>query len=365
MIFLSSLSFLRLSYINNIFIREHSYKIVTGRKETMYNIYLIRKSIVIVVILISIGASIASSADERANTKRTDALFINDCGYANQTVIDGTGDVWSVNIYTNRWRIITSSRELNVDNLDIAQVVYTQQASQVILSLDVVGLIENRGVFVPYENGSITDINLVEYDFQLITSEQMYWIAYCNSTCRLFYDDVQVNLTSSDFSVEGNTLSITFSLVHPDESYVNLSVVSFFIKANLSARWPRIVAMTDVAPSYAKKVFLFGKVRTISRESTNSIVEAVNLDMVLLKRFQFIHYTGGERIIFSDQSTGIMTTNGVVIGFFYVFIDCVPPAQSQAKCSVEYLYRGTPISRELSLSRFFRMEHKTIFMFLS
>jgi hypothetical protein len=316
-------------------------------------VYLIWKSIVVGMILISIGASIVSGADGWTVTKRTNVFSRNDCRYANQTIIDGTGDVWSMNAYTSRVRIIKSSREIDVDNLDIAQVICMQQASEVTIRLDVVGRIENRGAFIPYENGSIDDINLVEYDIQLNTSKEMYWIAYCNSTCRLFYDDEQVNLTSSDFSVENNTLLISFSLVHPDEMCVNLSAISLFIKANLSSRWPRIVAIIDVVPSYIRKVFLFGKVSIVSQDSNTSVVEAVNLGMVLFKKFQLIHYTGGERIIFSDQSPGIMTTDGVMIGYFYVFIDCNPSDQTLATCSVEHPYSQTPIDRILYLVHLF------------
>jgi hypothetical protein len=316
-------------------------------------VYLIRKSIVVGMILISIGASIVSGVDGWSITKRTDMFSRNDSGYANQTVIDGTGDVWSMNAYTSRVKIIKSSREIDVDNLDIAHVSCMQQALEVTIRLDVIGCIENRGEFIPYENGSIDDINLVEYDIQLNTSEEMYWIAYCNSTCRLFYDDVQVNLTSSDFFVENNTLSVSFSLTHPDEICVNLSAASFFIKANLSSRWPRILAILDAAPSYVRRVFLFGKVNIISQDSMNSVVEAVNLGMVFFKRFQLIHYTGGERIIFSNQSTGIRTTNGVMIGFFYVFIGCGPSTQSQDEYSAEHLYSTTPIDRILYIVHLF------------
>lgn len=351
--FLVLLSFLRIIHINNIFIHGQRYKIVTGWKEMMNTVYLIRKSIVVGVILISIGASIVSGVDGWSSTKRTDVFSRNVCEYENQTVLDGTGDVWSVNVYMNRVKIIKSSRELDVDNLDISHVSCMQQASEVTIRLDVIGRIENRGAFIPFENGSIDDINLVEYDIQLNTSEEMYLIAYCNSTCRLFYDDVQVNLTSSDFSVENSTLSVSFSLVHPDEMCVNLSAASFFIKANLSSWWPRIVAIMDVVPSYLRKVFLFGKVNIISQDDTNSVVEAVNLGMVLFKTFQLIHYTGGERIIFSNQSTGIMTTNDVMIGFFYVFIGSGPSAQSQTTYSIEYPYSATPIDRILYILHLF------------
>ena len=171
---------------------------------------------------------------------------------ADVTITDRTGDVCSLDYLTGNMSIITSSPYINVDNLDLVQATYTQQGVQVNLSLQVDGIIENRGNITNLSNiDNLTILDIVEYDFQLTTSERDYGINYCNRTGQLFYNDTQINLTSSDFSVVGNTLSITFSLVNADEIYENLSVDSLYLKANLSNITSSgfFVYLSDVAPT--------------------------------------------------------------------------------------------------------------------
>jgi hypothetical protein len=119
---------------------------------------------------------------------------------------------------------------------------------QVFLSLQVVGLIENRGELLDLY-GNFTDIDAVEYDFQLTTSEQDYMISYCNQTGKLIYDDVELNLTSSDFSVVGDKLSIWLPLLSAEEIYETLSVTSTYIKFNFSEDPEDLVYFSDVAPN--------------------------------------------------------------------------------------------------------------------
>jgi PKD repeat protein len=169
---------------------------------------------------------------------------------ADVIITDRTGDVMSVDYLTGNVTIISSSPYINVDNLDLVQATYTQQGIQATLSLQVVGSIENRGNITDLNNlSNLTSLDMVIYEFQLITSEQDYSLGYCNKTGQLTYDNEQINLTSSDFSVIGNTLSITFSLVNANEVYENLSVTSTYIKANLSNISSGFVFLTDIAPN--------------------------------------------------------------------------------------------------------------------
>jgi len=173
---------------------------------------------------------------------------------ADVTITDRTGDVCSINYSTGDAKVVTNCSYIEVKNLDLVQATYTKQGTQATLSLQVVGNIENRGNI---SGGSIDVLDLVGYEFQLITSGQYYSIIYCNRTGRLIYDDTQINLTSSDFSVVGDTLSITFSLVNADERYETLSVASVYIKANFSEEPPVVVYLADIAPNPPLSVYAY------------------------------------------------------------------------------------------------------------
>jgi len=65
------------------------------------------------------------------------------------------------------------------------------------------------------------------------------------------------NLTSADFTVTGDTLSITFQLTGPDEVYDNMSVTSMFVKMNFTASgedFTDFVYLSDIAPNPALEI---------------------------------------------------------------------------------------------------------------
>jgi PKD repeat protein len=140
-----------------------------------------------------------------------------------------------------------------VDNLDIVKVTYTKVGTQATLTLQVQGLIEDRGKIIdPYGGDDFEDFNFnaVEYGFQLITSEDEYMVSYSNKTGQLTSGMEQTNLTSSDFSVAGDTLTITFALGSTDELYDSLTVTSTFIKANFSSiETGGLTYLSDIAPN--------------------------------------------------------------------------------------------------------------------
>jgi PKD repeat protein len=177
---------------------------------------------------------------------------------ADVTITDRTGDVWSIDYLTGEVEIITNCSDIEVKNLDLVQATYTQQGVQANLSLQVVGIIENRGNITDLSNiDNITILDIAEYEFQLTTSKQDYSIRYCNRTGQLYYNDTQINLTSSDFSVLGDTLSITFLLQSADEIYENLSVTAYYIKVNLSNISSGFVFLSDVAPNPPLSVYAY------------------------------------------------------------------------------------------------------------
>ncbi len=170
---------------------------------------------------------------------------------ADVTIRDGTGDVSSVDYLTGETNVITNSADIDVDNIDLIQATYTQQGTQATVSLQVKGNIENRGkILDPYSEDILDVLNTIEYGFQLITSEQDYSVSYSNETGQLVYGNEQINLTSSDFSVVGDTLTIIFSLISAEEIYENLSVTSTYIKANFSSiESSGLVYLSDIAPN--------------------------------------------------------------------------------------------------------------------
>jgi hypothetical protein len=169
---------------------------------------------------------------------------------ADVTISDAMGDVSSMDYLTEETKIVTDHPDIDVNNLDLTQATYTKQGTQAIVSLQVKGNIENRGKNIdPYTEDFLSAFNSVIYEFQLTTSEQLYSISYSNQTGTLSFGDEQINLTSSDFFVVGNTLTISFTLTSANETYSNLSVSSTFLKANFSEDESSIVFLLDMAPN--------------------------------------------------------------------------------------------------------------------
>jgi PKD repeat protein len=169
---------------------------------------------------------------------------------ADVTIIDGTGDVCSIDYQTGESTVVTYSTYIDVSNLDITQATYMQQGTQANLSLQVQGIIEDRGDIIdPYNQNFSDHIDAVEYLFELSTSDQDYSVSYSNRTGQITSGSSgPINLTASNFSVIGDTLSVWFSLISADEIYESLSVTSTYIKANLS-NISGLVYLSDVAPN--------------------------------------------------------------------------------------------------------------------
>jgi PKD repeat protein len=155
---------------------------------------------------------------------------------ADVTIKDGPGDVNSLDINGNT-TLITFSPEIDVNDLDLLEATYTLQGTQVTLTLQVKGLIKNQGKYVDFSSEDFdlnSTLNFVEYGFTLSTSSDDYTIQYINMTCNFTSNTRTQNLPSSDFSVNGNTLTVTFPLTSADETYQSLAVESSFTKINLS-----------------------------------------------------------------------------------------------------------------------------------
>jgi len=165
-------------------------------------------------------------------------------------ITDSTEDVCSIDNLTGETKVVLNHPDINVDNLDLIQANYTKQELQAIVSFEVKGNIENRGELIyTYDDDFFTDFDTVEYELLLSTSEQDYSISYSNNSGMLSYGVEQVNLTSSDFSIIGNTLTISFNLTSANETYSDLSVSSTYIKFVYDEEEPFIELLSDVAPN--------------------------------------------------------------------------------------------------------------------
>jgi hypothetical protein len=169
---------------------------------------------------------------------------------ADETITDGIHDVSQIDYLTGETTVVTSSPLINVNNLDITQATYTKQGAHVTLTLSVTGVIEDKGKLIDLYSGDVPDvIDAVEYTFDLSTSDDDYSVSYTNQTGQLITSVEQINLTSSDFSISGNTLSVFFDLASANETYDSLSVTTTYIKANLSSLDTSLVYLSDVAPN--------------------------------------------------------------------------------------------------------------------
>jgi PKD repeat protein len=177
-----------------------------------------------------------------------------------ETITDGTGDVSSIN-YNGDTVLITYSPEIDVDDLDLIEATYTLQGTQVTLTLQVAGLIKDQGEFFDFNSENFdmnSTLNYVEYGFHIITSSDDYVLEYINRTCNFTSNAGSQNLPSSDFSVNGNTLTVMFTLTSADETYQSLAVTSSFTKINLSVLYnpsgegdmdKAFIWLTDNAPN--------------------------------------------------------------------------------------------------------------------
>jgi hypothetical protein len=176
---------------------------------------------------------------------------------ADVTITDIIDDVSSVDYLTSGTTVVTSNPFIDVANIDIVKATYTQQGTQATVTLQVRGSIENRGKSFDEFGEDMGPFNFVEYDFQVTTSEQDYTISYANQSGQINNGIDSVNLTSADYTVVGDTLTINFDLTSAAEVYDNMSVTSMFVKLNLSGAEPDLsdfVYLSDIAPNPALEI---------------------------------------------------------------------------------------------------------------
>jgi len=236
--------------------------------------------------------------------------------FTDETLTDWTNDVGSLHYRNNRWTIITNSTDLDVQNIDVVQASYEQDDGLVTLSMQVAGVIENRGHWNDWVSNNETT-ELIEYSFAVATSEQEYMISYVNQSGVLLVNTSQTNLTSSDFTVINDTLSITFPLVNPEETFENLSVITLYININVTSQPYKIVILADSIPNYWTKVFLFGRYTSAATKGEYMTVKAVGLWMIRSEPYnQLLRYRPGDIIRISTPYKARIITNHFLFGFF-------------------------------------------------
>ncbi len=155
-----------------------------------------------------------------------------------ELITDGTGDV--VDFVTQE--TVDEHPDIDVKNIDITELKYEREDKSVTLTLKVDGIIENRGDLSDISEYGLPDdlldfnVNTVGYVFMLFTSYDEYQIAYANNTCQVIYltEFEIINLTEDDFSVNVDTLTITFEVGTTNETYESASVTTLYQKFSLS-----------------------------------------------------------------------------------------------------------------------------------
>lgn len=215
-----------------------------------------RYMLAIGIVIVLIGISTLPIRSRPISQEPSGFFERNVSSQGNQTITDYLEDVFTIDYYTGESTQVLNSSYIEVKNLDIKEAACEQMGAQVILSLQVDGCIEERGELIDIYNGTIEDLDTVEYDFVVTTSEEDYMIVYCNQTGRLMYDDIQINLTSSDFFVVNDTLFIWFLLSNSSELVENLSATSLYIKCNFSNLEPEeLVYLSDLAPNPPLEIY--------------------------------------------------------------------------------------------------------------
>lgn len=158
-------------------------------------------------------------------------LFIVSIGpaaIADETISDDKGDVINIDD-----EVVSSSENIEVDNIDIREVTYSRESKSVILKLRVYGEIEDRGHIddLIHLIEMDKDIDLVVYTLTLVTSDDEYNIFYVNNICNLSYYSGEKSENIQTFSVDNkHTLIVSFDLKDANEICEYVEAMTMYIK---------------------------------------------------------------------------------------------------------------------------------------
>lgn len=154
---------------------------------------------------------------------------------ASDSLTDVTGDVVDI-----EGSIIETSTYIDIEDIDAVGFEYTITDNSVELVLTVDGQILNRGSFdeinLLYGEGdadfaNITTINIDSalYDFLIETENNLFQVRYVNGEVEVTDAYFEVNVTDASASVDGDTLTITFSLDTADDELVSVQAGSQYL----------------------------------------------------------------------------------------------------------------------------------------
>ena len=132
--------------------------------------------------------------------------------------------------------IVTESQYIEVDNIDITNINYDITDTNIEFSITVKGKIEDRGTlddFLGNYESNITSLNVdtVAYSFDLVTSEIWLNIMYVNNQCILTDELGEItNLSASDFSVSGDTLTVSFEWDTTNQTFEEATANSQYMR---------------------------------------------------------------------------------------------------------------------------------------
>jgi len=142
---------------------------------------------------------------------------------ADVTVTDNVGDVFNAFTYEE----VTSSQNIDIDNIDIVEITYSRQGKTITLTMEVKGEIEDRGSI--NDIAAEDNIEYVLYMFILYyISGEVYYVFYVNNACQITNETE--NITVSDFSAQDSTLTVTFDALFDDEIYESIDAYTYYYK---------------------------------------------------------------------------------------------------------------------------------------
>lgn len=130
-----------------------------------------------------------------------------------KTIVDDQDDV-----IDDMMEEVSSSENVDIDNIDIIKLTYSKEGKNVILTLQVAGEIEDRGDIGDIDSEFDKDIDLIEYSLALATSTNEYDIYYVNKECQIYYS-YSDGYDAISPSVDNDTLTVSFELQDADETY--------------------------------------------------------------------------------------------------------------------------------------------------
>lgn len=146
-----------------------------------------------------------------------------------KTIIDAEDDV--IDVFTGE--------PSDYQNIDITELIYERDGTNVTVTMIVKGDIENLGD--PEDYSGLEDS--ITYAFFLVTSYSEYSIVYVNNYCVLLIGYDEENIT--DFSVDGSILKINFNINNTDETYDSLTGESIYMSIDLVNE--DYIVLTDTA----------------------------------------------------------------------------------------------------------------------